>query len=830
LAATVTIGWISKVALQGWSYGLFRRACSWAAMWVAALLVTAAAFAGPVRAESHQLAFRVLDCERGPGECPTGGPNRDVGAWTWFAVDVSALRSLPPHWNLLVDNTRFTAVAVQVSHKRGVYRLQRGQFELADNWSLGNNLRFDVPVAGADVTAVRIGYRNMDTPLLMRSIKAMDDAGHQRHVLSWTVLIALVMGVLFSAFAYNVFLLTWLKTSFQRWYVVWVASALSYLLVWTGAMLNILPFLAGPASARTTFLLIGLLLVSGTAFFFALIEKGKLPQKLVDFGQLAGMMVAITSVVAAFDMVFPAWFSDRMLNFALLSATAALVVGCVFAVQRGSRAVWFYLAGWAPALAMLGMRIARNFGYLPQDDFVDQASFAAIGWESLLLSLAIADRFRQLRRDADASDAEHQTLLRYATTDPLTGLGNRALFQNMLEKPAQRQGGIDVIAVDIDYLKQTNDMAGHDAGDALIVAVAERLAVAAGPLATIARIGGDEFVILLEGAARARLPAVRQMIALSAGTPLRHAGYDLTISICAGHATSEERGVPVARIFKQADLAMYAAKSAGRGCWRSYDASMADEAFARSRLIAEARAGLATGQFLLHYQPVQRFDGVVVGHEAMLRWQHPRLGLLGPGEFADVMKEATILPALQLWVLDTALAQAALLRSHRADLSMSVNFVTGQLQGTAAAVAILDDLSRHRVPPHALVVEVTETVVMGGLGGALIECLECLRDAGVHVALDDFGTGFASLIHLREVPADIVKIDRSFVADMVDSASSQQIVRALVDLAHSLGKQVVAEGVETDGQRLLLRQMGCDLAQGWLFGKPVAQPYQRVAA
>jgi len=790
------------------------------------LLLTGLAVTQPARADTQQLAFSQVNCQRNPSQCPV----QDNSDWTWFSVDPQKLRSQPPQWNLLVDNVRFTAVQVQVVHGGGQFVLRRGQFELADNWSLGSNLRFKVPVAGADVKSVHIGFRNMDSPLLMRSVKAMDEAGHDRHVLGWTVLIALVIGVLFSAFIYNVFLLTWLRTSFQRWYVVWVASALCYLLVWTGAMLNILPFLAGPASARTSYLLIGLLLVSSAAFYFALIEDGKVPPKLTDVSQLAGILVAITSVVAAFDMVFPAGFSHRMLNLAMVGLIVTLLASCGFAVFRGSRAVWFYIVGWSPALAVLALRIARNFGFLPQDDFVDQAGFAAIGWVSLLLSLAIADRFRQLRRDADAADTERETLLRYATTDPLTGLGNRALFQNLLEQPAMRQGGIEVIAVDIDYLKQTNDMAGHDAGDALIVAVAERLAAAAGPLATIARIGGDEFVVLLEGEARARLPALRQMIALSAGQPLRHAGYDLSISICAGHASSEERAVPMARIFKQADLALYAAKDAGRGCWRSYDESMADEAFARSRLIAEARTGMATGQFLLHYQPIQRLDGIVVGHEALLRWQHPRLGLLAPGSFGEVMREASIQPGLQLWVLETALAQAAALRAGGADLRIAVNFLTGQLQGTAAAVAILDDLARLRVPPQALIVEVTEHVVMGGLGGALIECLECLRDAGVHVALDDFGTGAGSLVHLREVPADIVKIDRSFVVNMVESDSSQQIVRALVDLAHSLGKQVVAEGVETEAQRQLLRQMNCDMGQGWLFGEPLPQPLQPTAA
>lgn len=797
-----------------------------AVLWLTALLLAALALPAPVRAESRQLPFRLIDCQHEAAQCPA----QEGRGWTWFVLDPAGVKNLPADWNLLVDTTRFTAVQVHVVHGGGLYRVQRGQFELADNWSLGNNLRFVVPVPGDDVTALRIGFRNMDSPSLMRTVKAMDDEGHDRHILGWTVLIALVIGVLFSAFAYNVFLLTWLRTSFQRWYVVWVASALCYMLVWTGAMLNLLPFLAGPASARTSYLLVGLLLVSGAAFFYALIEKGKVPRPLVDFGQLSGILVAITSVVAAFDMVFPAGFSDRMFNLAMICVVFSLLASTIWAALRGSRVVWFYIVGWAPALAMLGLRIARNFGLVPQDDVIDQAGFAAMGWESLMLSLAIADRFRQLRREADASDAERETLLRFATTDPLTGLGNRALFQNLLEQPASRQGGIDVIAIDIDYLKQTNDMAGHDAGDALIVAVAERLAAAAGPLATIARIGGDEFVILLEGAARARLPALRQMIALSAGVPLRHAGYDLSISICAGHAASEERAVPMARIFKQADLAMYAAKAAGRGCWRSYDASMADEAVARSRLLAEARTGLTTGQFLLHYQPLQRMDGVIVGHEALLRWQHPRLGLLRPSDFAEVMKEASILPGLQLWVLETALAQAEQLRARGEDVSIAINFLTGQLQGTAAAVAILDDLARHRVPPHALIVEVTEHVVMGGLGSALIECLECLRDAGVHVALDDFGTGSGSLVHLREVPADIVKIDRSFIANMVDSASSQQIVRALVDLAHSLGKQVVAEGVETDAQRLLLRQMNCDMGQGWLFGEPLPVPQQSAAA
>ena len=826
---------IPKPARLSWFVSRARR--SWGLI-VLAVGVVLALVAAPARAEIVQLSFQVDPACReaacnpaAPAATEAAPPASDSGQWTWFSVDPSGLARMPAGWNLVIDNTRFTAIEVRVIHSNGVAVIRRGQFQLSHNWTLGNNLRFIVPVAGRDVAAVQIGYRNLDAPSLMRTVKAMDEAGHNAFVLRWSVQVTLVVGVLFSAFIYNMFLLTWLRTAFQRWYVVWLAGCMAYLLVWTGAILSLFPFMAGPASVRTFYLLLGLIVVSGAAFFFALIEKDKLPRRLIDFGQLAGMAVALSAVLAAFDMLFPAALGDRLFNIAMIIVTVTLVLGSAYAGLRGSRAIWYYLAGWLPALAVVALRIFRNMGLLPQDDLVDLAGFTALGWESLLLSLAIADRFRQLRRDADAADAERDTLFRVATTDPLTGLGNRALFQNMLEQPMSHASGIDVIAVDIDFLKQTNDMAGHDAGDALIVAVAERLTAAAGPDASIARVGGDEFVILLVGTARERLTAVRQMIALSSGVPLRHSGHHLTISICAGHSSSDDGRVPLARIFKQADLALYRAKAAGRGCWRSYDVSMADEADARSRLMAEARIGLANNQFVLHYLKMVRVDGTVVGHEALLRWQHPRLGLLEPGEFADVMRDAAMLPALQAFGLQAALAQSALLRAGGDDLLMAVNFVGSQLQGTAAAVTVLDELARHRLPPHSLVVEVTETVVMGGLGDALMEALECLRDAGVNVALDDFGTGHASLIQLRDVPANIVKIDASFVARLAESAGSQQVVRATIDLAHSMGKQVVAGGVTDDGQRNLLAQMGCDLAQGFLFGPPQPlSPSQRAAA
>jgi len=779
--------------------------------------------AATARAQQLRLPFAVANCA--DGGCPdAASPREAAGRWTWIDVSPAKVARLPAGWTLLIDNTRFSAMEVRVGHSGTSTVIRRGQFGLGRNWSLGNNLAFVIPIAGAEVTSVRLGFRDMDSPQLMRRVSAMASRDHDQFLLRWTVLIALVTGVLIAAFIYNMFLLTWLRTAFQNWYVVWLASALAYLLVWSGAILYLFPFLAGPASVRTSYVLIGLLVLSGAAFFFALIERDMLPQRMVDYGQIAGVVVALTSVIAAFDMLFPAWLADRLFNVAIIVVTTTLIAGSALAALRGSRTVWVYLVGWAPALAMLSLRLLRNFMLLPQDDAVDIAGFGALAWQSLILSLAIADRFRQLRLDADSAEIERQTLRRVATTDPLTGLGNRAQFQSLLDQAVVRRGGIDVIAVDIDYLKQTNDMAGHDAGDALIVAVAERLAAAAGPLATIARVGGDEFVIVLEGPARARLQAVRQMIALSAGVALRHAGHDLIISICAGHAGAEDANTSLGRIHKQADLALYRAKAAGRGCWRSYDASMADEASARSRLMADARIGISTGQFCLHYQPLQHLDGTLTGYEALLRWQHPVHGVLTPQDFPEVLRESALQSSLQHLMLADALMKASDLRKVRPDLKMAVKLASGQLQGTAAAVSILDELSRHRVPPAGLIVEVTETVVISGMGGTLIECLECLRDAGVNVALDDFGTGHASLLQLRDVPANIVKIDRSFVAKLPDSTSSQHIVKSIIDLAHSLGKLVVAEGVDTRAQCNLLAQMGCDQAQGPLFGDVLAEP------
>lgn len=760
---------------------------------------------------------------------PTTCPTAEVcGAdWTWVKVtNPQALAPLDPKWRLLIDQTRFRAIRVEVDGSTGRTVLAKRADDLADNWSLGNNLLFEIPSAGRDVRALRIGFQDLDHPSLMRSVQAMSYPAHAAFKQRWLALIAFVVGVLTCSLVSNLFLLNSHRTPFQRWYVAWVAATLAYSLLWSGSILYAFPQLAGFYSSHLNYLMIGVLVATGTIFFFKLIEPDKLPQRLrrIGFACAAGVMAA--GVLAIAQPWVPAWTGDRLLNLAFVICTLCISIGVVFAIRRGSRSVWFYLAGWAPPLIVFELRVARNFGFAPQADLLDMASFVVLAWEAMMLSLAIADRYRSIRRAHDAAEAERQTLRRVANTDALTGLGNRTAFQDRLASLAARRAGADLVVVDLDYLKETNDGAGHDAGDALIVEAGRRLQAAAGPDALVARIGGDEFAVLLEGPARAALSTVLDQVERSANATYQHMDRSLPLSLSAGYASWESGlGDPQA-LYKNADLALYRAKADGRGRCRAYLASMRAEQDARRNLIAAARSSLARGEFELHYQPVVDMrSGDVIGHEALLRWHHPARGLLAPGEFTALFDDPTLAAAVQAMVLDEAIRRTAALAAGSGTAGrVGVNFVAGQLQGPAAAEAILAKLKAAALPPSALIIEIPETVAIARSGSALVTCLRRLQAAGCTIALDDFGTGYASLVHLRGFPADILKIDRSFIAGLPTDQDSQKIVRAIVALAHGLGKRVVAEGIETEAQRDFLRRLGCDSGQGHLFGRPEQCP------
>lgn len=762
------------------------------------------------------LAFQAESC---------GAPA--MQGWTGFRVSPApGLRDMPAGWRLLVDQARFSRLRISVAHADGIWRIERRGDDLAAARSLGNHLSFGVPVAGAQVRAICVEMQAMDDPALFRSVKAATVAGEAEFREGWLTLIAIVAGVLLCALSYNMFLLIWLNQRFQRWYVIWLASGLSYTLVWTGVAALYVPALAGPDGIRLNLVLVSILISSAVAFFFDFIESHTVPRRLRRAGRYLAIVMPALGLLAAADPWIAVPVSDLLLNLGFVGGMGATGIGVAIAISRGSRSVWFYIAGWAPPLAVFGLRIARNLGFLAQSDLIDRLTFVALAYEAIILSLAIADRFRSYRRERDVAEVEAEMLRRLASTDPMTGLANRTAFQARLTQLAEVGSGADLVLLDLDDLKQTNDTAGHDAGDALIAEAGRRLRLAAGPDALVARLGGDEFAVLLTGSARARLSDLRTAVDLSRSRPFLYRDRWLSASVSAGLASWEPGDGMPERLYKRADLALYRAKADGRGCCRSYSSEMCDEQEARRLWAQSLREGLEWEELVLHFQPIVDLrSGEIVYHEALLRWQHPDLGLLTPPAFATAFEEPDIAAAVQEHVLNVALDRVVSSRGDVAPLRrVSVNFLACQLQGRDGAEHILKLIRDRALDPSSLVIEVTETVVVGRPGGPVVECLQLLQHAGVGIALDDFGTGYASLVHLRDLPADVLKIDRSFVTGAPADVESGKIIRAIVALAHSLGRKVIAEGVETDQQREYLRRLGCDFGQGYLFGRPAKWP------
>lgn len=783
-------------------------------LWLLLALVASAWGGAPALASDFVRApFMRCAVTAQPG-CPATRDDR-----IWVALrSPAALSDLSPGWQLLVDQTRFANIRVELDTPGGTQRIDRTDETVGH--SLGNNLRFDVPVAGRDVQALRIGFEPGSDIGLMRSIKAASPAALADYEQGWLLVASLVGGLMLCALIYSLFLFSWLRTPFQRYYVIWVAAALGYTLLWSGVIFLVAPGFPGNAVIRLDAFLASVIVGIGTVFFFALMEEDATTPELVTAGRWAAAATLSGGVLAGADPLVPIWLGDKILNLTFIACNLTVLAGVIVAVQRRSRMVWFYLAGWLPALLIFNLRIARNFGLLPQSDLIDYATFVGLGFQAMMLSLAIADRVRQLTRDFAAADAERHALRSEVSSDALTGVRNRAFFQRRLAAVEDVGEPVDMVIVDVDYLKDTNDFAGHDAGDRLLVETAARLHAAADCDECVARLGGDEFAVLLTGDQRSRLQNVLDSVRQSAVVTLPN-GQILPLSMSAGHAAWEPEHGPPGRLFKEADLALYQAKAAGRAGWRTYDTSMRDDDEARRRMILEARTALTRGEFFLAYQPI--FDlktNTLCANEVLLRWRHPSQGVLTPSQFAAALDEPTLLTELQDLVLDKALESVA---SDPSLGRVGVNFVASQLQGIAAAERIFDKMASRRLPADRLIVEVRESVMLGRVlpGSPIEQCLDRLRWAGVSVALDDFGTGGASLAHLRALPTDILKIDVSLIAQITHDKATARIVQSVIDLAHGFGRMVVAEGIETELQLAALKRYGCDAGQGHLLARPI---------
>jgi diguanylate cyclase (GGDEF)-like protein len=446
-----------------------------------------------------------------------------------------------------------------------------------------------------------------------------------------------------------------------------------------------------------------------------------------------------------------------------------------------------------------------------------EAQLAPLGDGHLALALRDLSETRKLEERLGA----------LAHRDPLTGLPNRRLFEDRLEialaQAHRYRQRVALIFIDIDRFKQVNDGFGHAAGDELLRGVAERLAASVREGDTVARLGGDEFTLLLPGIHYAEdLAAISRKLVESLREPFRIEGRELRVTASAGISLYPEDGEEGEALLKSADTAMYRAKERGRDNFQLFSPAMAEKALERRSLEDSLRTALEKQELTLHYQPcLELASGRVVGVEALLRWLRPTLGVMPPRDFMALADFTGVMLSVGPWVLETACRQAReWQRRGSQQLRLMVNLSAHELQQEGFVVHVEKALAASGLPPDSLHLEIPEGYAMQDLART-IETLRELRSVGVHLAIDGFGAGFTSLAHLRQLPVDALKIDLSFVRGATTDADDASVVTAVIAVAHSLGLRVIAQGVESEAQVTLLRSLGCDEVQGFLWSPPV---------
>jgi diguanylate cyclase (GGDEF)-like protein len=430
---------------------------------------------------------------------------------------------------------------------------------------------------------------------------------------------------------------------------------------------------------------------------------------------------------------------------------------------------------------------------------------------------------------ADALKNSHLALTVRATHDSLTGLANRAALTERLTASFssgsdRRAEGESLLFIDIDDFKDVNDSMGHEGGDVLLVEMAARFTNCVRAHDLVARIGGDEFAIVVteDGGGSVAVEIVERILdALRA--PFSINGNHLVVTVSIGVAQRSPETGDTAELLRQADFAMYMAKGGGKARCELFDAQMHDDMLARSALKADLAVVAASGQLRVEYQPVVDLQtGEILGVEALVRWQHPALGLLAPAEFIPLAEETGDIDAIGCWVLDTATRQAAGWRqkmAHCHNLWVAVNLSAFQLRNPKSLAAIQRILAGEAAQADKVVIEVTETALAADVDCG-IASLDALKGFGIRIAIDDFGTGFSSLSTLASLPVDILKIDRSFVSGQTSATPSVPMLEGILGLADKLSLAVIAEGIEEPEQLDLLRSLGCGMGQGYLLSGP----------
>ena len=540
---------------------------------------------------------------------------------------------------------------------------------------------------------------------------------------------------------------------------------------------------------------------------------------------IASIVIAIGASAAALWIAFH--LRHQTPHVRLVRGGAAILMGvAIVGMHYTGMAAANFPEGSYCGAALSGLR-GNGLDYLV---LVVSLSVLAIALLTSVLDARLETRTAHL---ANSLTLANQELTKLALHDTLTGLPNRVLLADRIDqamrKVAENGGCFALMFIDLDGFKPVNDAFGHHMGDQLLREVALRLRTYLNSQDTLARIGGDEFVLLVQLPEPNDAPSVAANQVNLISRPFRVAEQDLQISASIGIAMYPGNGADQHELLMNADAAMYHAKSAGKNGYSFFDASMNTNARKQLQLLQELRVAQELGQLRLHYQP--KFDagnGQPVGAEALLRWEHPLLGLLLPDKFIVLAEKTGLIIPIGEWVLDEACRQMSLwAKQGYGHWRIAVNLSALQFCHAGLVASVANALARHQLPANSLTLEITETTAMSD-ADASMTVLQKLSEMGVDLSIDDFGTGYSSLMYLKRLPANELKIDRGFVRDLEQDSDDAAIVSAIVALGQALGLRIVAEGVETDLQQSFLTQLGCDSLQGYLLGQPL--PAERFLA
>lgn len=534
---------------------------------------------------------------------------------------------------------------------------------------------------------------------------------------------------------------------------------------------------------------------------------------------MASIVIAVVASGAAL------WLAFRLRRqpssrVRLLRAGSAVAMGCAISGMHYT----------AMAGAQMPLHSACRAAHSGIDSLwlASLVTVTTLGGLTVVLITSVIDARLESRTSALAASLANanQELTYLALHDNLTKLPNRLLLEDRLNQAIQasrrNQNAFSVLFLDLDGFKEVNDVFGHHTGDALLAEVAERITGATRASDTLARIGGDEFVLLADLGDPTSAANLADKLVRLVGQPYRISEHDLRISVSIGIALYEDFAQDAHALLRNADAAMYHAKSLGRSGYCFFEPSMNAHAHEQLQLLQELRAALERQEMVLHYQP--KFDAHtsrLTGVEALVRWQHPVRGLLSPDQFIPLAEKSGVIVHLGEWVLNEACRQMGEWRAEgHAGWSVAVNLSPLQFSHAGLIQLVRESLDRYSLEPGCLTLEVTESTAMQD-PYASMAILQKLDDMGVKISIDDFGTGYSSLLYLKRLPATELKIDRGFVRDLAPHTEDAAIVSAIVALGRTLNLSIVAEGIETRAQQDFLTGIGCSVLQGYLLGRPM---------